>query len=251
MIPVTTFPGREVAVFGLGLSGIAAAHALAAGGARVLGWDDTEASRDNAAAQGVDLRDLASADWSGIAALVLAPGIPLTHPDPHWAAKKAQAAGIEVIGDTELFFREKEKQGSGAKVVVITGTNGKSTTTALAAHLLQSGGRPIALGGNIGRAVLDLPPSLQASFMCSNCRPFRSTSRLRLRRTPPRSSTSRRIISTGTAPSRTMPPSRPEYSTACPPTKPPSSASMTIIAAPSPTRFPVLMRSSASPSAIP
>jgi UDP-N-acetylmuramoylalanine--D-glutamate ligase len=158
MIPVTTFPGREVAVFGLGLSGIAAAHALAAGGARVLGWDDTEASRDNAAAQGVDLRDLASADWSGIAALVLAPGIPLTHPDPHWAAKKAQAAGIEVIGDTELFFREKEKQGSGAKVVVITGTNGKSTTTALAAHLLQSGGRPIALGGNIGRAVLDLPP---------------------------------------------------------------------------------------------
>ena len=78
MIPVTTFPGHDVAVFGLGLSGIAAAHALAAGGARVLAWDDTEASRDKAAAQGIALVDLASADWSGIAALVLAPGIPLS-----------------------------------------------------------------------------------------------------------------------------------------------------------------------------
>jgi UDP-N-acetylmuramoylalanine--D-glutamate ligase len=97
-------------------------------------------------------------DWSGIAALVLAPGIPLTHPEPHWSVKKSKEAGVEVIGDTELFFREKVRQGSGAKVVVITGTNGKSTTTALTAHLLQVSGRPVALGGNIGRAVLDLPP---------------------------------------------------------------------------------------------
>ena len=163
MIPVTTFPGRDVAVFGLGLSGIAAAHALATGGARVLAWDDTQASRDKAAAQGVTLHDLSSADWSGIAALVLAPGIPLTHPEPHWSVKQAHAAGVEVIGDTELFFRERAKEDSGAKVVVITGTNGKSTTTALTAHLLQVGGRPVALGGNIGHAVLDLPqfsPSL-------------------------------------------------------------------------------------------
>ena len=163
MIPVTTFPGRDVAVFGLGLSGIAAAHALAAGGARVLAWDDTQASRDKAAAQGIALVDLAGADWSRIAALVLAPGIPLTHPEPHWSVKKAHEAGVEVIGDTELFFRERAKEDSGAKVVVITGTNGKSTTTALTAHLLQVGGRPVALGGNIGHAVLDLPqfsPSL-------------------------------------------------------------------------------------------
>jgi UDP-N-acetylmuramoylalanine--D-glutamate ligase len=157
MIPVTTFPGRDVAVFGLGLSGIAAAHALVAGGARVLAWDDTQSSRDKAAAQGIALVDLASADWSGIAALVLAPGIPLTHPEPHWSVKQAHAAGVEVIGDTELFFRERAKEESGAKVVVITGTNGKSTTTALTAHLLQVGGRPVALGGNIGHAVLDLP----------------------------------------------------------------------------------------------
>ncbi|HSB59719.1 MAG TPA: UDP-N-acetylmuramoyl-L-alanine--D-glutamate ligase [Methyloceanibacter sp.] len=158
MIPVTIFAGRDVAVFGLGLSGVAAAHALAAGGARVLAWDDTQAARDKAAAQGVALHDLAGADWSRIAALVLAPGISLTHPEPHWSVKTAKEAGVEVIGDTELFFREKERQGSGAKVVVITGTNGKSTTTALTAHLLEVGGRPVALGGNIGRAVLDLPP---------------------------------------------------------------------------------------------
>ena len=158
MIPVTIFAGRDVAVFGLGLSGVAAAHALAAGGARVLAWDDTQAARDKAAAQGVALHDLAGADWSRIAALVLAPGISLTHPEPHWSVKKAKEAGVEVIGDTELFFREKVRQGSGAKVVVITGTNGKSTTTALTAHLLQVGGRPVALGGNIGHAVLDLPP---------------------------------------------------------------------------------------------
>jgi UDP-N-acetylmuramoylalanine--D-glutamate ligase len=158
MIPVTIFAGRDVAVFGLGLSGVAVAHALTAGGARVLAWDDTQAARDKAAAQGVALHDLACVDWSGIAALVLAPGIPLTHPEPHWSVKKSKEAGVEVIGDTELFFREKVRQGSGAKVVVITGTNGKSTTTALTAHLLQVSGRPVALGGNIGRAVLDLPP---------------------------------------------------------------------------------------------
>src|SRR6476620_2748647 len=158
MIPVAIFAGRDVAVFGLGISGIAAAHALAAGGSRVLAWDDTAAARDKAAAQGVTLHDLALADWSTIAALVLAPGISLTHPEPYWSVKKALQAGVEVIGDTELFFRERTRQGASAKVVVITGTNGKSTTTALTAHLLQVGGRAVALGGNIGRAVLDLPP---------------------------------------------------------------------------------------------
>ena len=158
MIPVTIFAGRDVAVFGLGLSNIAASHALAAGGARVLAWDDTPVARDKAAAQGVPLHDLAAAEWSEIAALVLAPGIPLTHPEPHWSVEKAHDAGVEVIGDTELFFRERVKEDQDAKVAVITGTNGKSTTTALTAHLLHEAGRPVALGGNIGRAVLDLPP---------------------------------------------------------------------------------------------
>lgn len=123
----------------------------------MLAFDDTKAARDKAAAQGVTLHDLASADWTKIAALVLAPGVPLTHPEPHWSVKRALEAGVEVIGDTELFFRQHAQQGSRAKVVVITGTNGKSTTTALTAHLLQTAGTPVALGGNIGHPVLDLP----------------------------------------------------------------------------------------------
>jgi UDP-N-acetylmuramoylalanine--D-glutamate ligase len=158
MIPATTFAGRDVAVVGLGLSGVAAARALLAGGVRVLAWDDAEATRDKAAGQGVPIADLTRTDWKGIAALVLAPGIPLTHPEPHWSVEAAQAVGVEVIGDTELFFRERAKQGAGAKLVVITGTNGKSTTTALTAHLFETGGESVALGGNIGKAVLDLPP---------------------------------------------------------------------------------------------
>jgi UDP-N-acetylmuramoylalanine--D-glutamate ligase len=158
MIPVTIFAGRDVAVFGLGLSGIAAAKALAAGGAHVFAWDDTDKARQAAAAQGIPLSDLAGADWSRFAAFVPAPGIALTHPEPHWSVKRARQAGVEIIGDTELLFRERKQQGSRAKFVVITGTNGKSTTTALTAHLLQEAGRRVALGGNIGRAVLDLPP---------------------------------------------------------------------------------------------
>jgi UDP-N-acetylmuramoylalanine--D-glutamate ligase len=158
MIPVTIFTGHEVAVFGLGLSGIAAARALAAGGAKVSAWDDTEKARDAAAAKGVPLGDLTAADWSRFAALVLAPGIPLTHPAPHWSVRGAREAGVEIVGDTELFFRERAKLGSPSKVVTITGTNGKSTTTALTAHLLQEAGKRVALGGNIGTAVLDLEP---------------------------------------------------------------------------------------------
>jgi UDP-N-acetylmuramoylalanine--D-glutamate ligase len=158
MIPVTIFAGRPVAVFGLGLSGIAAARALAAGGAQVLAWDDGATARAKADAAGLVLSDLTSANWAKLAALVLAPGVPLTHPEPHWTVNRAQDAGVEVIGDTELFFRERAKLSSRSKVVVITGTNGKSTTTALTAHLLEAAGKRAALGGNIGRAVLELQP---------------------------------------------------------------------------------------------
>ena len=158
MIPVTIFAGRDVAVLGLGLSGFASARALKAGGANPIVWDDKQAAREQAASQGFTVRDLASADWSGFAALVLAPGIPLTHPEPHWSVRRAKDAGIEVIGDIELFFRERALSTPPGKVVVITGTNGKSTTTALTAHLLQAAGKRVALGGNIGKAVLDLEP---------------------------------------------------------------------------------------------
>jgi UDP-N-acetylmuramoylalanine--D-glutamate ligase len=158
MIPVTIFDGRDVAVLGLGLSGIATARALASGGATVFAWDDTREAREAAEEAGFALHDLSEADWSRFAALVLAPGIPLTHPKPHWAVAKAREAGVEVIGDIELFVRERAKKGSPGKVVLITGTNGKSTTTALTAHLLSSTGKRVALGGNIGKAVLELEP---------------------------------------------------------------------------------------------
>ena len=158
MIPVTIFAGRDVAIFGLGVSGIAAARALQAGGANVHAWDDGANSREAASSQGIVLSDLNTADWSAFAALVLAPGVPLTHPAPHWSVAKAQAAGVEIIGDTELFFRERAAQASAAKIVAITGTNGKSTTSALTAHILAAGGKRVALGGNIGKAVLHLDP---------------------------------------------------------------------------------------------
>ncbi len=158
MIPVHVFAGKTVALFGLGLSGIAAARALRAGDARVLAWDDAEAARETAASEGLEVADLRKVDWSGVSALILSPGVPLTHPAPHWTVALAQAASVEIIGDTELFFRELERLGSGARVVAITGTNGKSTTAALMAHILKSAGLETALGGNIGTAILELPP---------------------------------------------------------------------------------------------
>jgi len=156
MIPVTTFAGCDVAVVGAGLSGLAAARALDRGDAQVVVWDDRLKARDAAEAAGFAVRDLPAADFSGFKAIVLAPGIPLTHPEPHWSVKKARAAGVEVIGDVELFFRERAAAALGSKVIAITGTNGKSTTAALTAHLLDAGGRRVALGGNIGEPVLDL-----------------------------------------------------------------------------------------------
>lgn len=158
MIPIHVFKGRTVALFGLGLSGIASARALAEGGATVAAWDDSEESRSAASEKGIALTDLSEADWSGFAALVLAPGVPLTHPEPHWTVKKAQDSGVEIIGDTELFFRERKRTGSKARVIAITGTNGKSTTTALTAHVLKDAGLNAVFGGNIGTAILDLPP---------------------------------------------------------------------------------------------
>ena len=158
MIPVTAFKGRKIAVFGLGLSGLPAARSLLAGGAEIMAWDDSETARVAASAENIPLRDLKSEAWCDFAALVLAPGVPLTHPRPHWSVEKAKEAGVPAIGDTELFFLERTKQGNPGKVIVITGTNGKSTTTALTAHLLEQAGKRVALGGNIGKAVLDLPP---------------------------------------------------------------------------------------------
>jgi len=158
LIPVTTFEGQRVAVFGLGKSGLLSAGALIKGGAEVVVFDDNEKSLAEAQGAGLRCQDLRALDWSTIAALVLAPGVPLTHPTPHWSVALARAANVEVIGDIELFCRERAKSGQGCALVAITGTNGKSTTTALTAHLIASAGRDAQMGGNIGVPVLALEP---------------------------------------------------------------------------------------------
>ena len=145
--------GRLVAILGLARSGLAAARALAAGGAQIMAWDDNEAVRDSLAAE-IPLCDLAQADWRQIAALVLSPGIPHLYPEPHPAVLRAREAGCEIIGDIELLGRAQPE----ARYIGITGTNGKSTTTALIAHILEAAGRRVAVGGNLGTPALSLAP---------------------------------------------------------------------------------------------
>src|SRR5918997_2671765 len=164
MTPATSFAGRSVALFGLGGSGLATALALKAGRARVVAWDDSAAQVEAAAGQGIETGDLREADWSEFAALVLSPGVPLTHPEPHWSAKLAKDTGVEIIGDIELFCRERDKLAPGAPFIAVTGTNGKSTTTALIAHILREAGRDVQMGGNIGTAILSLQPPAQRRF---------------------------------------------------------------------------------------
>jgi len=159
MIAVPGFEGRRVAVFGLGRSGITAARALLAGGAITVLWDDGVSGRMQAEAEGFQVKDLTTADWFGFAALVLSPGAPLTHPKPHWTVDRAQAAGVSVIGDIELFARALAviPKSERPRVVAITGTNGKSTTTALIGWVLKQAGLTVHVGGNIGIGVLALP----------------------------------------------------------------------------------------------
>ena len=157
MIPVSTLAGRKVAVVGLAGSGLVTVQALTEAGAEVVGWDDGEAARGKAEEAGVTLLDLSKESWDDFSALVLAPGVPLTHPKPHWSVAKARDAGVPITGDIDLFFQERANHRPSAPVLAITGTNGKSTTTALAAHALAALGVDTAMGGNIGVPVLDLP----------------------------------------------------------------------------------------------
>ena len=172
MTPVETFRGREVALFGLGGSGLSTLRALVAGGAVVAAWDDDEKARARAVAAGFAPVDLAAADWNRFEALVLAPGVPLTHPKPHWTVERAKGAGAPVIGDIELFALERAARAPHAPFVAITGTNGKSTTTALIAHILRQAGRDVAMGGNIGVPILDLPPPSDARVHVVECSSF-------------------------------------------------------------------------------
>ncbi|MEM9600871.1 MAG: UDP-N-acetylmuramoyl-L-alanine--D-glutamate ligase, partial [Pseudomonadota bacterium] len=158
MIKATTFRDHRAAVFGLGRTGVSAALSLQAGGAEVWAWDDREEAREAARAEGVEIRDLTSADWSRIDELVLSPGVPHNLPAPHWTATAAMAADVPIICDIEILAREinARPECDRPKLIAITGTNGKSTTTALIGHILKTIGRDAQIGGNIGRGVLDL-----------------------------------------------------------------------------------------------
>jgi UDP-N-acetylmuramoylalanine--D-glutamate ligase len=164
MIPVQGFEGQKVAVLGLGRSGLATARALQAGAAIPCLWDDSPEARDKAEAEGFALTDLSRADaWTGIAALIVSPGIPHLYPEPNKLIARAMEAGVPVDNDIGLFFRSWATGGwdemdRTPKVVAVTGSNGKSTTTALIHHILQEASRPTQMAGNIGRGVLDLEP---------------------------------------------------------------------------------------------
>lgn len=144
---VKTLNGKPVAVFGLGVSGLSAAKALMAGGAQVSAWDEGEEKRMAAAREGIPVADLFP-EGEKYGALILSPGIPLSHP----VAERFRQTGIEIIGDLEVLHRSHH----GAKTIGITGTNGKSTTTALVAHILHEARVKAFAAGNIGKPVLDL-----------------------------------------------------------------------------------------------
>ena len=156
MFPANSLKGRRVGLFGLARSGTACWEALRLGGAEVFAWDDSALAVESAGFPATDLRDV---DFKSLDCLVLSPGVPLTHPEPHWTVVKARAAGIEIIGDTEVF--QRELAGSGARMAAITGTNGKSTTTALIGHILRASGRDVDVGGNIGTAVFLMRPPVK------------------------------------------------------------------------------------------
>ncbi|MDS9467222.1 UDP-N-acetylmuramoyl-L-alanine--D-glutamate ligase [Paracoccus sp. MBLB3053] len=165
MIPVQGVENQTIAVLGLGRSGRATATALAAGGANVVVWDDGVDTREQASADGMTVVDLTrEQNWDGISALITSPGIPHLYPKPHPVIAKAYELGVPVDNDIGLFFRsfatrDWEQFDTAPRVIAITGSNGKSTTTALVHHILREAGRPAQLGGNIGTGVLSLEPA--------------------------------------------------------------------------------------------
>lgn len=165
MIPVQGVEDQTVAVLGLGRSGKATAAALQAGGANVIAWDDSVDTREAAEAEGLQIADLTRDEaWHGVTMLVTSPGIPHLYPHPHPVIANAYMLGIPVDNDIGLFFRSYAEANWGEfdrspKVIAVTGSNGKSTTTALIHHILQECGRPSQMGGNIGTGVLSLEPA--------------------------------------------------------------------------------------------
>lgn len=169
MITLSHYNKKHVAVFGLGGSGLSTALALQAGGAKVYAFDDNEASCEKARAVGIHVQDLRTINWAKIECLVLSPGVPLTHPTPHWSVDLATTNKKPIIGDLELFYHAVKKY---AKIIAITGTNGKSTTTALLGHMLHELGQNCQVGGNIGKAVLTLEPPRENEIYVVECSSF-------------------------------------------------------------------------------
>ncbi|MDN5785561.1 UDP-N-acetylmuramoyl-L-alanine--D-glutamate ligase [Pseudorhodobacter sp.] len=171
MIPVTSCSGQRIAVLGLGRSGLATARALMAGGAEPVLWDDSAEARAKAEAEGFTCTDLTrNGAFEGVAALITSPGIPHLYPAPNKVIATALDLGIPVDNDIGLFFRNyatKDWDGFDQlpRVIAVTGSNGKSTTTALIHHILQVAGRPVQMAGNIGRGVLDLDPAVDGEVV--------------------------------------------------------------------------------------
>src|SRR6056297_906479 len=164
MIAVQGFEGHRVAVLGLGRSGLSAARALRAGGAVPVCWDDNPAARETANAEGFDIMDPSRPGaLNDVACLITSPGIPHLYPEPNKAIAAALEAGVPVDNDIGLFFRslatrDWDSFDQPPKVIAVTGSNGKSTTSALIHHVLQEAGKQAQLAGNIGRGVLDIDP---------------------------------------------------------------------------------------------
>lgn len=165
MIPVQGLKGERVAVLGLGRSGLSAARALAAGGATPVCWDDNPQAREAAEAEGFECAELTRAGaFEGVARLIVSPGIPHLYPTPNPVVAAALDAGVPVDNDIGLFFQsfatsEWDMFDIAPRVVAVTGSNGKSTTSALIHHILEHAGRNSQLAGNIGRGVLDIEPA--------------------------------------------------------------------------------------------
>lgn len=173
--------GRTVAVYGLGLSGLSVVEAFVAYDIPCHFWDDNDTNIEKAKKIGGKAIPFHEDDMANYAFLVLSPGIPFTHPSPHPVVTKAQEAGLEIICDVEFFYRALKATDLNHSIIGITGTNGKSTTTALIGHILKDNDVPSAVGGNIGKAVmsLDMPEKngwivLEiSSFQLDLCRQFR------------------------------------------------------------------------------
>ncbi|MEP2470660.1 MAG: UDP-N-acetylmuramoyl-L-alanine--D-glutamate ligase, partial [Paracoccaceae bacterium] len=171
MIPVRGLQGHRVAVLGLGRSGLSAARALAAGGATPICWDDNPAAKARAEDEGFTCQPLkTSRDFEDIARLIVSPGIPHLYPAPNPVVAAALAAGVPVDNDIGLFFQSFATEDWNnldilPRVIAVTGSNGKSTTSALIHHILTDVHRPCQLAGNIGRGVLDLDPPIDGEVV--------------------------------------------------------------------------------------